>query len=199
MIEISKENTEIFKALLGIQNEFLVIKKAASGKQNSFADYPQLITKCKPILTNAGIVLIQPVTVYENQNGEFKPSITTMLMHVESGQYIKSTSLVYAMTERKNAKGDPIVSEEQRIGGGISYMKRYALGSILSWATGEYDLDQGILDSLVPKKPEVTPDKKQTWTNAKNAYIRDGNFDKVLEKAIISDENQLLIIQECSQ
>lgn len=199
MFEISKETNEIFKALLSVQNEFLVIFKASQGKQNKYADYAQIIGKCKPILTDAGILLIQPVTYVENQNGDTQASITTMLIHADSGQYIKSTSLCFEMTDRKNKSGDSILSQEQRIGGGITYMKRYALSCMLSWATGDYDLDQGVLDSMKPQRPEVTPDKKQTWDNAKKAYIRDGNFDKILEKADISEENQLKIIQEAQE
>jgi hypothetical protein len=43
------------------------------------------------------------------------------------------------------------------------------------------------------KKPEVTPDSK-AWPNAIAAYRRDGNFDKVLEHAIISEAYQKEII-----
>jgi len=34
------------------------------------------------------------------------------------------------------------------------------------------------------------------WDNAKKAFLRDGNFNAVLEKADISPENQNLITQE---
>jgi hypothetical protein len=50
------------------------------------------------------------------------------------------------MTERKNKDGNPILSQEQLVGGGITYQKRYDLVCMLSWATGEYDLDQGDLE-----------------------------------------------------
>lgn len=46
------------------------------------------------------------------------------------------------------------------------------------------------------QKKAVTPDNKKMWENAKAAYKRDGNFDKVLEKADISEENQSKIIAE---
>ena len=46
-------------------------------------------------------------------------------------------------------------------------------------------------------KPEITPENAKMWTNAKTAYKRDGNFSAVLERAIISAENQAAIIKEC--
>lgn len=44
------------------------------------------------------------------------------------------------------------------------------------------------------KKPEVTPDSK-AWPNAIAAYRRDGNFDKVLEHAMLSQSHQKEIIE----
>lgn len=44
--------------------------------------------------------------------------------------------------------------------------------------------------------PEITPDKKNMWNNAKLAYKRDGNFDKILERANISEESKSLLIAE---
>jgi len=49
----------------------------------------------------------------------------------------------------------------------------------------------------VVRKPEITPENAKMWTNAKTAYKRDGNFSAVLERAIISAENQAAIIKEC--
>jgi hypothetical protein len=46
------------------------------------------------------------------------------------------------------------------------------------------------------QKPVITKDNAKMWENAKKAFIRDGNFDAVLERADISGENQKLIIQE---
>lgn len=45
-------------------------------------------------------------------------------------------------------------------------------------------------------KPEITKEKTNMWNNAKAAYFRDGNFDAVLQRAILSEENQQLIKDE---
>lgn len=47
-------------------------------------------------------------------------------------------------------------------------------------------------------KPEITKEKTNMWNNAKAAYFRDGNFDAVLQRAILSEENQQLIKDEFS-
>ena len=50
----------------------------------------------------------------------------------------------------------------------------------------------------VARKTEITPDNAKMWSNAKTAYKRDGNFSAVIERAIISAENQAAIIKECA-
>lgn len=49
------------------------------------------------------------------------------------------------------------------------------------------------------KKPAVVPSNGKLWMGAKNAYKRDGNFDSVLQRADISQENMALIIKECEE
>lgn len=48
------------------------------------------------------------------------------------------------------------------------------------------------------KKPQVTPENQKLWGNAKAAFVRDGNFNAVLERADISEEHQELIKNECA-
>lgn len=42
----------------------------------------------------------------------------------------------------------------------------------------------------------ITPQDAKMWGHAKSAYKRDGNFNAILEKAEISEDNMLLIMQE---
>jgi hypothetical protein len=48
------------------------------------------------------------------------------------------------------------------------------------------------------RKQDITKDNSKMWENAKNAYKRDGNFNAVLERANISNENMELIKNECA-
>lgn len=58
---------------------------------------------------------------------------------------------------------------------------------------------EGLRIKQAPQKREIVPENAQDWTNAKNAYLRDGDFEKVLLRANLSEENQLKIIQECGE
>lgn len=49
-----------------------------------------------------------------------------------------------------------------------------------------------------PQKQELLPNTN-AWDNAKRAYSRDGNLDKVLLRMIISNENASKLITECTQ
>ena len=50
----------------------------------------------------------------------------------------------------------------------------------------------------VQKRAELRPDMK-AWGNAVEAFKRDGNLEKVLEKMDVSEENQRLIIEQAGQ
>lgn len=49
----------------------------------------------------------------------------------------------------------------------------------------------------VTQKPELHPNTK-AWNNAIAAYERDGNLDAVLEKMVISEENQKLLKEQAN-
>ena len=48
-------------------------------------------------------------------------------------------------------------------------------------------------------KRVITPEDQKFWTNAKNAYKRDGNLNAVLDRCDMSDEHQQQIAIECSE
>jgi len=49
-----------------------------------------------------------------------------------------------------------------------------------------------------PEKKYLTPDNATAWENAKTAYKRDGNLDKVLKRVSISADHQIQLIDECT-
>lgn len=54
---------------------------------------------------------------------------------------------------------------------------------------------------ISPKAPVVawlTPANAKGWSNAKAAYLRDGNLDAVLARMSMTDDHQQQLIQECS-
>lgn len=48
-------------------------------------------------------------------------------------------------------------------------------------------------------KKELTPDMKNVWENAKQAYKRDGNLDKVKQRLALSQDNEMQLVKECAE
>ena len=46
------------------------------------------------------------------------------------------------------------------------------------------------------EKPVLTPQSTNAWKNAISAYKRDGNFNKVLERMFISEDNMKLLMEQ---
>ncbi len=60
---------------------------------------------------------------------------------------------------------------------------------------------EGLRISPQPPAPAskrvITPDDAKNWDNAKKAYLRDGNLNKVLERADMSQDHQQQLMKEC--
>ena len=47
------------------------------------------------------------------------------------------------------------------------------------------------------KKKFLTPENEKLWEGAKAAFKRDGNLKSVLERVAMSDEHQMLLMEQC--
>ena len=47
------------------------------------------------------------------------------------------------------------------------------------------------------KKKFLTPDNEKMWEGAKAAFKRDGNLKSVLERVSMSNEDQMLLVEQC--
>ena len=59
------------------------------------------------------------------------------------------------------------------------------------------DTVDGLRIMPAPQRQVITPENVKMWNAAKNAYGRDGNLDKVLAKADMSEEHIALLISQC--
>ena len=59
------------------------------------------------------------------------------------------------------------------------------------------DLVDGLRVMQAPERKVITPDNAKMWEAAKSAYRRDGNLDKVLARADMSDEHVTQLKAEC--
>jgi hypothetical protein len=142
------------KALLIFNVKVDTIKKDAKNPffKSTYASLTNIIDSIKEPMIESGLVLVQfPEGLHH---------LTTRLIHSESGEWMESE---YAM---KPVKDDP-----QGIGSVLTYMRRYAIASILNLSIDEDD-DA----NAASQKPMVKEDNK-VWLNKGTKQ-----FDAVVER-----------------
>ena len=111
---------KIYKALSEFQNEVPVIHKGTQGYGYSYADLPAIFEVINPLLKKYNLGFTQPI---------MGDTIKTIIFHTESGETIESlTEIPKGVT----LKG---MNDYQVLGSAITYLRRYALSSILGLVT----------------------------------------------------------------
>jgi len=117
----------IYKAIANFQQEVPVIHKGTTGYGYSYADLPAIYEVINPLLKKHGLGFTQPI------NGN---NVKTIVFHVDSGETVESeTAIPQGVSLAK-------MNEFQVLGSAISYLRRYALSSILGLVTDK-DTDAG--------------------------------------------------------
>ena len=121
---MAQENKTLYESLLNFQKQLPDIKKdktAGMGKfQYKYCSLENLISSIQPVLHANGLILIQP----QAYNDHGQTLIVTRLIHVESGEEIKS-ELPLFLPENMGAK--PMFAW----GGSQTYTRRYAIKMLL--------------------------------------------------------------------
>lgn len=136
----------LFKSLASFQQEVPVIHKGTTGYGYSYADLPAIFEIINPLLKKHGLGFTQMV------NGA---SVKTVIFHVESGEQIESVTDIPQGVQLKG------MNEFQVLGSAITYIRRYALSSILGLVT---DKDTDAAGEQVKKE---TPKAKATDSTVK--------------------------------
>ena len=110
----------IYKALAEFQQEVPVILKDTSGYGYKYADLPAIFEVINPLMKKHGMGFYQAVQ---------RDYIRTCVFHVESGEEIVSETSIPQGVQLKG------MNEFQVLGSAITYLKRYALSSILGLIT----------------------------------------------------------------
>ena len=147
----SEQINEIGKALISVQSQVGKIRKDGRGHNYVYATLDHTIDIIRPILVDAGIAISQCMGATDGD------TLTTTLIHAESGQWIRSE---YSLT----AAGMKGVNDAQQMGAAITYARRYCLLAILNIAPGDDD-DAACLTpppkaqqrSMAPPAPRATP------------------------------------------
>jgi hypothetical protein len=133
---------KLYKALADFQQSVPVILKETSGYGYKYADLPAIFEIINPILKKNGLGFTQAVTI--TNTGE--DVIETTLFHIESGESMKSLTRI---PKGVSLKG---MNDFQVLGSAITYIRRYALSSMLGLVT---DKDTDASGEQVKVKKEI--------------------------------------------
>ena len=156
----------IYKSLADFQQEVPVIHKDTEGYGYSYADLPAIFEIINPLLKKNGLGFTQ---LMQGQQ------IQTIVFHVESGETIESfTDIPQNVSLAK-------MNEFQVLGSAITYLRRYALSSILGIVT---DKDTDASGEQSTKNKATTPsttEKELPWLNVTD---KDKNFTREWSRLI---------------
>jgi len=136
----------LYKALAEFQQEVPVIHKGTSGYGYSYADLPAIFEIINPLMKKHRLGFYQAVESTTDKN-----AIRTVVFHVESGEAIQSDTLIPNNVQLAK------MNEFQVLGSAITYIRRYALSSMLGLVT---DKDTDASGEQIKKfeKPEPRGD-----------------------------------------
>mgnify|MGYP006921383782 CR=1 FL=1 len=159
----------LYKAIADFQQEVPVILKETSGYGYQYADLPAIFAVINPIMKKYELGFYQAV----NGNGE-KSWIHTVVFHTSSGDSIESSIHIPQGVALKG------MNDFQVLGSAITYLRRYALSSLLGLVTDK-DIDAAgeQVKSAPDMKYEKVADKKVREDKEKLA--KDNNEDPFLD------------------
>ena len=153
----SEKTVEIAKAMLEFNKEMGVVAKTSKNPffKSNYADLPSILKAIKEPMEKTGLT-VNHFPVGDNR-------LVTRLSH-SSGQFYQS------MNYMKSVKDDP-----QARGSVITYMMRYAVGSVLGLSIDKDD------DGNIATRPVVSVLKSMTPVikDAMLKYVEDGNLEAV--------------------
>ena len=125
-------------ALVKFQGEVSSIKKKAKNPffKSSYATLADVLTTIREPLINNGLTFSQ----FPSGDG----ALTTIIMHAESGEWMSD-----------EVRMSPVKNDPQALGSAITYMRRYALASVLGLNI-EDDDDGNKASGKLPQAPTTS-------------------------------------------
>jgi len=183
---MAQKNKTLYESLLNFQKQLPDIKKdktAGMGKfQYKYCSLENLISSIQPVLHANGLILIQP----QAYNDHGQTLIVTRLIHVESGEEIKS-ELPLFLPENMGAK--PMFAW----GGSQTYSRRYAIKMLLGIepdmdTNTEQDTELGDVKELSPKKTGISRTPTRPDSQVKKVEQKKNDFMTPAAKAEIGSK-----------
>lgn len=195
---LDRQQEQLFNqamALAQSEIEGVVVNKRNNHTHSKYANIEAIHAEAKPIWTKHGFSVL---TRSGSSDAQGHIRLYTEVRH--SGGH-KVTYEDDWPLDTVGAKGNSNKTAIQGKGSTITYARRYTELMIFDIAIKDEDNDGNAVSvqHQYQPKPELTPDKANMWKNAVAAYKRDGNFDSIEKRAIISEENKKLIIAEAAK
>jgi len=201
-METKTTGVEFWTALGKFQQEVPPIKKdseAGTKFKYKYGSLPHILEAIKKSMFDAGLCFTQPIVMSEG-----KEYIKTIVVHKESGQALESfVELVKIEFQQMN-----IIQSKGAI---ITYLRRYALLSILGLVSDDDDTDvQGETKPKTAERktdveettevlwlnPEVNKKPNPTWTQAVKYLADGGKIADVKKKYKLSKVNEERLLNE---
>lgn len=166
--------TTINTKLLEFQKRIGIIKKDSKNPhfKNTYASLTQILSEVKPLLTECGLILIQPISL---------EGVGTTIIDFETGEKIETVISL------------PTNLTPQQLGSAITYFRRYTLASLLS-----LEIDDDDAQSTVIKPQTNFEDAKSklivvsTLAELQSVYMALNNVEKA-NKEVIELKDKLKI------
>jgi len=171
---MAQKNKTLYESLLNFQKQLPDIKKdktAGMGKfQYKYCSLENLISSIQPVLHANGLILIQP----QGYNDHGQTLLVTRLIHVESGEEIKSEMPLF-LPENMGAK------PQFAWGGGLTYGRRYAIKMLLGIepdmdTNTETDTELGDVKEPPPKKTGISRTPVKPDSQVKKVEVKKNDF-----------------------
>ena len=167
----------LFKSLASFQQEVPVIHKATQGYGYSYSDLPKIFSVINPLLKKHGLGFTQLINSKDGIT-----FVSTVVFHVESGESIESNTEIPANVQLKG------MNDFQVLGSAITYLRRYALSSILGLVTDK-DTDASGEQTKSLKSIDNKRFQEAVKAIANGSYTRDQ-----LEKSFELTQGQIDIL-----
>ena len=161
---LSSEVNELFSSLCQFQGELAPIKKDSKAHRHFYADINTVLKVVRPLLHKHGLSIQQHPTC----GPDGSPALNTILGH-KSGQYISSTMPISIPVE-----------DVQQYGGFITYLRRYALVSILGIEQEDND-GYDLVGAKKNNESSLATEKQLAYLQQVLAKMPAGTEDKLLK------------------
>lgn len=154
------ENNKILTKLFKIKKELGAVVKSANNPffKSKYADLNTYLDEVEPRLEADNMMLLQPCSVDALGNNV----VSSIIIDIESGQ---------SVTSEMKLVGD---NDMQKAGGGITYARRYTLGSLLSMQAEDDDGNTAVRGKASKKadapKTQATTGASKSTTPATSSF-----------------------------